>query len=111
MPTDTHLPAAVRAEVRFIEAARNVRLDLNQHAFVVKSESGPRTYAVTIAAQGEVLRATCTCPAGRKARHGTSCPCKHSAGCYRRLEREGLAVFDLDTARWLVAPKLAGMVA
>ena len=56
------LPAAVAAEVRFLESGRNTRLDTAAHCFTVRSESGERTYQVTIASQGAELRGTCTCP-------------------------------------------------
>lgn len=98
------LPAAVAAEVRFLESGRNTRLDTAAHCFTVRSESGERTYQVTIASQGAELRGSCTCPAGRHARHGFE-SCKHVAGCCRRLEREGLARFD--GRRWLMTDRLA----
>jgi hypothetical protein len=102
------LPAAVAAEVRFIESGRRAFLDTAAHCFTVRSESGERTYQVTIASQGAELRGSCTCPAGRHARHGTQVPCRHSAGVLRRLERERLATFD--GRRWVIASKLAEAV-
>lgn len=104
-PTDR----AIAAEVRFVISGRNARLDLERHCFLVKSESTDRTYEVTIAAQGELLRGTCTCPAGRRARHGVALPCKHVAGTFHRGEREGWASF-VD-GRWVVGPALAREVA
>jgi hypothetical protein len=41
------LPAAVAAEVRFLESGRNTRLDTAAHCFTVRSESGERTYQET----------------------------------------------------------------
>ena len=40
------LPAAVAAEVRFLESGRNTRLDTAAHCFTVRSESGERTKVV-----------------------------------------------------------------
>lgn len=101
--------ATLAAEVRFVESGRNVRLDTARHCFLVKSESSAATYEVTVAGQGAELRFTCTCPAGRHARHGKAVPCKHAAGVAHRGEREGWATFD--GTRWVVAGVLAGVAA
>jgi hypothetical protein len=92
--TTTRLPKAVAAEVRFVEEGHHVFL-LAEGTYHVISDSLPNTtYTVEIVKFMDLLRGLCDCKAGRHARHGTDVPCKHVAGMFRRLEREGVAVFD-----------------
>jgi hypothetical protein len=88
------LPKAVAAEVRFVEEGHHTFATLEGSYRVVSDTRPGVTYEVTIVAWTDLLRGLCNCPAGTHSRHGTEVPCKHTAGVFRRLEREGLARFD-----------------
>lgn len=100
--------AALAAECRAVEEGHHARWDDARQRFLVKSDSGPRTYEVTVRgivpANHDVapwLDFGCTCPAGMRGRTSSRpVPCKHAALVARRLERTGLASWDGDTAPW-----------
>lgn len=106
--TATWVESALAAEVRAVEEGHHARWDDARRCFLVKSDSGPRTYEVTVNAVVPGNRACkpwlsfgCTCPAGVKGRHASRpVPCKHAALVARRLERMGLASWDGQQAPW-----------
>ncbi len=105
MPTTTNpevTAAAIASEARWVESGRHARIDVAAHAFIVVSDSRPDVrYEVRVYCQGDALRGTCTCPAGRHAPHGKAVPCKHVAGVFHRGERERWARWDGQ--RWVTA--------
>lgn len=100
----------IAAEARFVESGHLARLDTERHCFKVSSDTKPGVvHEVRIGAQGVELRATCTCPAGRFARHGVAVPCRHAGGVFHRGEREGWAAWS--EGRWVLAGDLRKAVA
>lgn len=93
---------ALAAECRAVEEGHHARWDDARQRFLVKSDSGPRTYEITVQAVVPAnlacaawLSFGCTCPAGVRGRTSTRpVPCKHAALVARRLERMGLATWD-----------------
>lgn len=106
---DKPLPYAIRAEVRAVEEGHK-SWKVAEDTYEVVSDSTPGLrHRVT--RQGEAPGAwiimTCTCPAGQHAtarREGASrmVPCKHAALVGRRLEREGVAVWNPSLNFWTV---------
>lgn len=94
------LPKAVAAEVRFVEEGHHTFTKLEGSYSVISDTRPGVTYTVTVVSWLDLLRGLCNCPAGNHSRHGTPVPCKHTAGVFRRLEREGLARFDTKTDTW-----------
>ena len=83
------------AEVRGHEEGHLCRIDHERGLFLVRSDSGPRTYELTAHAFDGLLVVGCTCPAGVKRRNEPGrLICKHASKVARRLERHGLARFD-----------------
>lgn len=110
MAFTTATTRTIAAECRFVEEGHRVRLDAERHVFRVVSDSRPGvTYEVTVAVQGAELRGSCTCPAGRHARHGVACCCKHVAGAFHTGEAHGWAAWDGQ--RWIITGALAKVVA
>lgn len=101
--------AALAAECRAVEEGHHARWDDARQRFLVKSDSGPRTYEVTVNAVVPAnlacpawLTFGCTCPAGVRGGRTASrpVPCKHAALVARRLERMGLASWAGEAAPW-----------
>lgn len=90
----------IAAEVRGVEEAHLCRWD--GHQFVVRSDSGPRTYELSVSASvpDHRLVISCSCPAQRSQVSAGQLGCKHRALVARRLERMGFARFD--GVRWVV---------
>lgn len=61
-------------------------------------------YEASIAVSGPgPIRVTCTCPAGRHARHGTPVPCRHAKAVCALLEANGLA--EQVDSLWVVTDR------
>jgi hypothetical protein len=105
----THTNPNIAAEVRAVEEGHLCRLDAQRHCFIVRSDSGPRTYELRPGAMGDLLTVSCTCPAGIKGRQrpAGTVGCKHAALVARRMEREGFAHFDGES--WRVVPRLLSL--
>jgi hypothetical protein len=81
------------AEIRAVEEGHNARV-LADGSILVKAESHPGSYRVTIRGIDDgLLRFGCSCRSGEY-RAALPIPCKHAALAARRLEREGLARWD-----------------
>lgn len=106
--TASWVTAALAAECRAVEEGHHARWDDARQRFLVKSDSGPRTYEVTVNAVVPAnadapawLSFGCTCPAGTRGRTASRpVPCKHAALVARRLERMGLASWAGEGAPW-----------
>lgn len=97
--------SALAAELRAVEEGHHARWDADRGVFLVKSDTGPRTYEVSVQAvvyadDSAVLRFSCTCLGSSRGRGDKPVRCKHAALVGRRLERSGLATWDGDTAPW-----------
>ncbi len=100
----TPAQANLAAEARAVEEGHYARYDAARHAFVVRSDTSDRSYAVTAYGAPDLIAFSCDCPAGVH-RHvpAGSVACKHQALVGRRLEREGLAHFD--GGHWVVTDR------
>lgn len=95
------------AEVRAVEEGHKVRIDHARGVFLVRSDSGPRTYALTAQGQDGVVVVSCDCPAGVRTQVPRGqVPCKHAALICQRLGRAGLVMLD-DFGKWLITAKAA----
>lgn len=103
------------AEVRAVEEGHRCRWDATRRLFLVKSDSGARTYELTVGAQvapdgDPLLVVSCTpCPSSSRQRPAGILGCKHRGLVARRLERMGFARFD--GARWRVRPTVVDLAA
>jgi hypothetical protein len=92
-----HRVYGLAAEVRAVEEGHNARV-LPDGSVLVKAESTPGSYRVTVRAVDDgILRLGCTCRSGEY-RRALPIPCKHAALAARRLEREGIARWEVG--RW-----------
>lgn len=104
---------AIEAEARAVTEGHHARFDADRGVYLVKSDSGPRTYEVSVSTifgatpELAVIRFSCTCPAGTRGRGDKPVPCKHAALVARRLEREGWATWDGQATPWRPAGALA----
>lgn len=99
----------IAAECRFVEEGHHVRLAGDGAHMLVTSDVLPRvTYRVGVSMVGETIVFTCDhiCYDRRTGERidgrqpaRTFTPCKHGAGCARRLAREGLVRWD--GSRWM----------
>ncbi|QOR55393.1 MAG: hypothetical protein SHS37scaffold145_44 [Phage 71_18] len=101
----TAVATALAAELRAVEEGHHARWDDARGLFLVKSDSGPRTYEVHVHAVvygdgSAVLRFSCTCPGSTRGRDDKPMRCKHAALVARRLERMGLAEWDGTSTPW-----------
>jgi hypothetical protein len=88
-----HRLYGLAAEIRAVEEGHNARV-LPDGTILVKAESRPGSYRVTIRGIDDgLLRFGCSCRSGEY-RGTLPVPCKHAAVAARRLEREGLARWD-----------------
>src|SRR5919204_1624718 len=88
-----HQLYSLAAEIRAVEEGHNARV-LPDGAILVKAESHPGSYRVTIRGIDHgILWFGCDCRSGQY-RTALPVPCKHAALAARRLEREGLARWD-----------------
>lgn len=103
--TARRVSQSIATEARAVEEGHRCRWE--RGLFVVKSDTGGRTYELTVSAAGGFLVVSCTCPNGVKGRQRPAgwLACKHRTLVARRLERAGLATFG-DDGRWRATDRL-----